>query len=128
MKIVWWEEKHFRVLKSIQFTFAHIILKQVVNFWKSKPFYPSCIDLRGHRVMTVALLDRTRNSPQLYCLFLASSDPAQEVNGYFPMAPLLASLFSFLTEVMKYIWLRKGRGHPLLAVAEHLRDQWDCEY
>lgn len=53
--------------------------------------------------MTVALLDRTRDSPQLYCLFLASSDPTQEVNGYFPMAPLLASLFSFLTEVMKYI-------------------------
>lgn len=58
-------------------------------------------------MMTVALLDRTRNSPQLYCLFLASSDLTQEVKSerVLPLASLLVSLFSCLMEVIIYIYI-----------------------
>lgn len=54
--------------------------------------------------MTVVLLDRTRNSSQLYQLFLAGSDLTQEVNGYYLLASLFVSLFSCLMGVMSYIY------------------------
>lgn len=43
-------------------------------------------------MMTVVLLGKTRNSPQLYCLFLASSDITQEIvaPGFIP--PFFVSL------------------------------------